>query len=206
LPQRLTIALVAAGEANVELQEVVTAMKVFKVLLIGLAILTVCGTLAASGPAGVYAIVERVIIEPSAQSPERVQVWGAFAFVAGGLQRPVGITTPKRGYIYFTVPPGLSDVEKQTILKEWSDLNAVAGRGQAIAFGDYRFPGAFGDDTPIYGTTRGTGPRSFEVRVQPESRKPTDPIPYVTGTGIVRLPATGSHSAAVQQLKDSLKR
>ena len=39
--------------------------------------------LKASGPLGIYGIVEKVVFEPNEQAPERIQLWGAFAYVDG---------------------------------------------------------------------------------------------------------------------------
>jgi hypothetical protein len=45
--------------------------------------------LLASGQAGIYGIVERVVFEPDARSPDRVQIWGAFALIErSGTVRP----------------------------------------------------------------------------------------------------------------------
>ena len=38
----------------------------------------------ASGPVGIYGIVQRVVFEPSERAPERLQVWGAFAYAELG--------------------------------------------------------------------------------------------------------------------------
>jgi hypothetical protein len=79
--------------------------------------------LGASGQAGIYGIVERVVFEPDAQAPERVQVWGAFALIERLIQRMMSaydgpnattvggqfftnyvFAQPKRGYMYFKLP------------------------------------------------------------------------------------------------------
>src|SRR5687768_10357820 len=57
--------------------------------------------LGASGPLGIYGIVEKVVFEPNEQSPERIQVWGAFAYVDGGVGSSLTVSAPKRGYLYF---------------------------------------------------------------------------------------------------------
>jgi len=52
----------------------------FKIALMAIVLLTtVVLTVRASGPAGCYAIVEKVVLEPNDKAPERVQVWGVFA-------------------------------------------------------------------------------------------------------------------------------
>ena len=54
----------------------------------------------ASGPIGIYGIVEKVVFEPNERSPERIQVWGAFAYVDGGANSGLGVSAVKRGYLY----------------------------------------------------------------------------------------------------------
>jgi hypothetical protein len=65
--------------------------------------LTVSPAVHASGPVGIYGIVERVVFEPSEQSPERIRVFGAFALVDGGVSNPLGATAATRGYLYFSL-------------------------------------------------------------------------------------------------------
>ena len=54
----------------------------------------------ASGPVGLYGIIDKVVFEPNESAPERLQVWGAFAYAdiqesGNGL----GISAAKRGYL-----------------------------------------------------------------------------------------------------------
>jgi hypothetical protein len=83
----------------------------------------------ASDPIGIYALIDRVVIEPSDAQPERVQIWGAFSVA----MRQFGdqYSPPVRGYLYYQLP-----AEKATAAKaEWADMQKVAGTGQIIAFG-----------------------------------------------------------------------
>src|SRR5882724_1674420 len=83
----------------------------------------------ASDPTGVYALVDKVVLEPNDSAPERIQIWGTFivstAEFGGNYNQPV------RGYLYFSLPSGKEQLAKT----EWSDLKKIAGTGQAIAFG-----------------------------------------------------------------------
>jgi len=88
---------------------------------------------AASDPVGIYAFVDRVVLEPSDGSPERVQVWGGFALAEG---RGYEYAAAQRGYMYFTLKPG----EEEICRKEWTDLKSVAGTGQIVAFGTRHKP------------------------------------------------------------------
>ncbi len=82
----------------------------------------------ASDPVGIYALVDKVVLEPGEKSPERIQIWGAFAIAKGS-----GDTyeSAQRGYLFFKLKPGDEIVCK----KEWADLKAVAGTRQCVAFG-----------------------------------------------------------------------
>ena len=168
----------------------------------------------ASGPLGIYGIVEKVVFEPSEKSPERIQVWGAFAYVDGGANSPGTVSAAKRGYLYFKLPTVLASAsESQTVKNEWADLKAIAGTGQAIGFGTWGYIGAFGGLDPGTNSSRppyviARAPRGGELtdfRVRPASEIPATPAPYQTNAGIVKLPAEGSHAAIVKQLRDALK-
>jgi hypothetical protein len=82
----------------------------------------------ASDPVGIYAIVDKVVLEPNETSPERIQIWGAFAIAEG---RGETYRNAERGYLYYKL-----NTEKPTVCRnEWSDLKSVAGTGQIVAFG-----------------------------------------------------------------------
>jgi hypothetical protein len=171
--------------------------------------------LPASGPIGIYGIVEKVVFEPNERSPERIQVWGAFAYVDGGASNGLAVSTVKRGYLYFRLPsPDIANArDVDVIKKEWADLKAVAGTGQAIAFGSWGYIGSFAglqpqarSSMPPYILERAPGGGAqTDLRVRPASEAPTAPAAYQTETGIVKLSDRGSHAAIVKQLKDGLK-
>jgi len=82
----------------------------------------------ASDPVGIYALVDKVVLEPNTTNPERIQIWGAFAVAEGS-----GYTykSAERGYLYYKSNP-----ENPTACRnEWNDLKSVAGTGQIVAFG-----------------------------------------------------------------------
>ena len=171
----------------------------------------------ASGPIGIYGIIEKVVFEPSESAPERVQVWGAFAYADGTGDAAVATSPVRRGYLYFTLPalaPGVTpQAQIDLVKKEWADLKAVAGTGQAVAFGNWGYIGGFGDldpatnkRTPPYLIQRAPGGgQSTDMRVRPATEAPTSPAVYQTNTGIVRLRRAGTHAAIVKQLQDGLK-
>jgi len=186
-------------------------MKRITLVVAGLACL-MSALVVASGPIGVYGIVEKVVFEPSAAAPERIQVWGAFAYadIAVG---PSAFSPAKRGYMYFRLPESATPAAIDTIKKEWADLQSVAGTGQAIAFGQWGYIGGFGGlqpDTrsqrPPYILESSPGNPQTDLRVRPASETPAGPAQYQTNAGIVKLSDTGSHAAIVQLLKDTLKR
>ena len=85
----------------------------------------------ASDPIGIYALIDRVVIEPSDAQPQRIQIWGAFCIA--NKQFGDQYAPPVRGYLYYQLPPDNADVA--VAKAEWSDMQKVAGAGQIIAFG-----------------------------------------------------------------------
>jgi len=187
-------------------------MKRGHVILAGLAI-SVAPSLFASGPVGIYGIVEKVVFEPNEQTPERIQIWGAFAFHDDSAQAS---TIAKRGYLYFAFPESATDSMKQTIRREWADLKSVAGTGQAVAFGRWGYIGALEGlqsdqrvattGMPPYILSPDPGRPRNDVRVRPETETGNPPAVYVTDAGIVKLSPDGSNAAIVKALRDALKK
>lgn len=130
-------------------------------------------TLSASGQSGIYAVIEKVTIEPANGPAERIQIWGAFALMERFRD---GFTSyvyrkPTRGYMYFRLPTGQTAGENAR--KEWADLASVAGKKQAVAFGywdQYR-----GDSMPT---------------VRLANAKPENPDPYYMDIGLTKLSST----------------
>ena len=172
----------------------------------------------ASGRIGFYGIIEKVVFEPNDTAPERIQLWGAFAYVDGGAAANTAVSPVKRGYLYFRlrsdIPGFTSDAQAEQRKKEWNDLKAVAGTGQAIGFGSWGYIAGFGGLQPdviaappsfLY-ENKPSGGAQADLRVRPATEAPGNPATYQTETGIVKLSDAGSHAAIVQQLKDALKR
>lgn len=141
-------------------------------LIAGLALTTVPA--GASDPVGIYAVVKKVVFEPNATEPSRVQVWGAFSMsrtplaVEGG--GGPGYTDVMTGYLYYFVPSDTSAAviqHNKTVLNEWMDLKAMAGTNEVVGFAGRR------------------GPLG---RVRPASEAPRDPDAYPPqNMGIIRL-------------------
>jgi hypothetical protein len=168
----------------------------------------------ASGPVGIFGVIERVVFEPDEATAERVQVWGAFVYADGGEATetsPVG-----RGYLYFRLPasslarPGELDL----VRREWQDLKAVAGTGQAVAFGQWGYIGGFSGLRPDASRTNPPyilerapqGGAQADLRVRSASESPSRPAAYQTNAGIVKLPDGGSHAEVVRVLRSALAR
>ena len=116
-------------------------------------------TAIASDPVGVYAYVDKVVLEPSEGKPDRIQIWGGFALAEG---RGDTYAKAKPGYMYFSVKPG----EEEITRKEWNDLKSMAGKDEYVAFGARYKP-------------RGT--------VRAADAKPETPDVYPTGFGLTKV-------------------
>ena len=192
-------------------------MKTFKAAVVVLVLFLAVGSLIASGPVGIYGIVEKVVFEPNESAPERIQIWGAFALVDGGLGAQ-GAMPAYRGYLYFRLPTQEESMNARTsrqppqsaifvalklegMKNEWMDLKSVAGTGQAIGFGNWFYEGAFSYD---FIHPELVGSSKADLRVRPESEKPAFPTIYSTNVGVIKL-NQGNHSAIINDLQ-ALKR
>jgi hypothetical protein len=195
-------------------------MKIPAVVLTSALVVASATLLVASGHIGIYGIVERVVFEPNEQTPQRLQVWGAFAFVDGGTSGAVAISEAEKGFLYFKLPHvGTNSVVDaplvETVKREWADLKAVAGTGQAVGFGSWQYVGRFSalrpavaGDGPPYVLENGLQMHSqTDLRVRPATESfPAKPSAYQTDSGVIKLSAEGSRGAIVQRLRDALKK
>jgi hypothetical protein len=99
-----------------------------RVLLAALAAGSLASAARASDPVGIYALVDKVVFEPSSGPAERARIWGAFCLAT---RRSDEYAPPQRGYLYVTTPRG----KEADCRKEWADLKRVAGTDQVIALG-----------------------------------------------------------------------
>jgi len=108
---------------------------VIGVVSVGAALGCAAAAAGASVPVGIYAIVDRVVIEPSAAEPQRIQIWGNFA--VWDERSGSGYRSPAEGYLYYTCPK-----EHIAICRnEWGDLKAVAGKVETVGFGSRSLAG-----------------------------------------------------------------
>ena len=174
--------------------------------------------LAASGPVGIFGIVERVVFEPNDRAPERVRIFGAFAYVDGNEQTTIVTSPARRGYLYFKLPTtaenNATPREIEAAKVEWADLKAVAGTGQAVGFGRWGYIAGFGQLSPdarpvlpaVILERKPGGGRATDLRVRPVTEPPESPATYHPDAGVVKLPETGSHAAIVKELRAAMKR
>jgi hypothetical protein len=118
----------------------------------------------ASDFVGIYGIVDRVVLEPNADHPERVQVFGIFSVAAN--TNGTEYLPAQRGYLYFRLPDSWQDLA----LHEWDDLKSAAGTHTVIAF-----------------SGRLVGPNFPPPRVRKPDEKPSAPDVYHLGTGTTKI-------------------
>jgi hypothetical protein len=100
------------------------------ILALGGALLIAVGA-RGSDPVGVYALIDKVVLEPKEGPPERIQVWGVFVLASqGGAHH----TAPLRGYMDFKLAVG----NEENCRREWADLKKIAGTDDVVAFGNSR--------------------------------------------------------------------
>jgi hypothetical protein len=122
----------------------------------------------ASDSVAVYARVDKVVLEPHADSPETIQVWGVFSLAraewhwnARTYRAGDDYFPPSRGYLYFKLAG-----DRETARKEWADLERVAGTGQIVSFGSrYR----------------------LHAQLRAPNQRPENPDPYVVSLGLTRI-------------------
>ena len=127
----------------------------------------------ASGPIAVYALVDKVTLEPNADAPERIQISGVFITTDGSYTN----LPAKRGYLYFSLP----GTYKEMALKEWADLKSVAGTRQVVGFGSAW---------------------SAKARLRKADEKPESPDNYVMGNGMVKLRPDHPQAKELLEYKD----
>jgi hypothetical protein len=148
---------------------------------IGLAVvgvgLALTAVLHASDMVGIYGVVEKVVVEPGENAPERIQIWGAFAMAEG---RGSTYGPAQRGYLYYTCPSG----QEAVCRKEWADLKSVAGKGTAVGLGMRYKP---------------TG------RVRKADEKIASPDPYPIQMGVVLVENAADRGSDTMKVIDGLK-
>ena len=113
----------------------------------------------ASDPTAVYARIDRIVLEPTPEAPDTIQIWGVFSLATPNDRNDY--LPPARGYLYFKLA-----ANRETARKEWTDLKEVAGTGQIVSFGS-----------------------RYQLRTQlrkPDER-PENPDAYVVSIGLTKV-------------------
>jgi hypothetical protein len=139
-----------------------------------LALAACVGIVNASGPIAVYALVDKVALEPNADQPERVRISGVFSVAE---ERTDVYSAPQRGYLYCALPKQNTEIAR----REWADLKSVAGSRQVVGLGSSWFS-------------------KVRVRKPDEEAKSADDYPM--GNGLVRVNADQPRAKALLDYKD----
>jgi hypothetical protein len=167
-------------------------------MLIALMVCSAATPLLADGPVGVYAMVQKVVMEPNEQMPSRIQIWGVFVWVDGGVKTPGPINLPQRGYLYFKLPE--NPAQAAAAKMQWGEIKTLAGTSQVIAFGNWNYAGPFED---LYIPAPGN---SEEVRVRKQNETPAKAITYPAGMGLMKIANDKSHADLINLMKAFLQK
>jgi hypothetical protein len=119
----------------------------------------------ASDPVAVYALVDRVVLEPDEKNPELIQIWGTFSMGKKRYQMEEDrYHPPVRGYLYFKLKPKQEDLCR----REWADVKKAAGGKDCVGFG-FRW--------------------ELAAKVRPAGEKPDAPDVYPLHEGLFRMRA-----------------
>ena len=138
-------------------------------LIIGLAVTALHG----SDPIAVYARIDRVVLAPTPEAPQTIQIFGVFSMATP--DNPNDYRPPARGYLYFKLGG-----DEAIARREWSDLKGVAGTRQIVAFGNRR---------------------ELKPRLRNDSQAPDAPDAYSTGMGLTKVRSNTDY-APVRALAD----
>jgi hypothetical protein len=124
---------------------------------------------------GVYARIDKVVVEPSSGDPQRVQIWGAFALATKDNRNTYDAA--EKGYLYYSVAPG----QETACRREWADLKSLAGTDQIVGFGVRNRPRA---------------------KVHKATDKPGEPDVYPVGSGLVKMSDRGTNYEPIRALRE----
>jgi hypothetical protein len=139
------------------------------------ALAILAGVALASGPIAVYALVDKVTLEPNPDKPERIRISGVF-ITAEDVQSDA-YSAPQGGYLYFALPKDNAPLA----LREWTDLKSIAGSRQVVGLGSIWFS---------------------KVRVRKSDEQAGSPDPYPIGNGLVKINPDQPRAKALLDYKD----
>ncbi len=134
--------------------------------LLGACVLLSASPARSSGYQGLRVRPSRVVLEPTAVEPLRIQIHGVVSlrnFAADGY------TTPACGYLYYQCPPGRESLCRL----EWKDLDKAVTTGTCVSFGE----------AYVTGTTTGNN-----GRLRAPGEAPASPDPYPVNYGVATVP------------------
>ncbi len=119
----------------------------------------------ASGPIGIYGVIEKVTVDEQKGNAPAVQIWGVFCLdVTTKDANHLAYSSPQQGFLYLKADANAVEACR----REWADLQKLAGMGQIVGFGD-----------------------SHEVRdavhVRRANEKAEKPEPFPLGNGLVKI-------------------
>ena len=169
-----------------------------------------------SARVGIYAIVDSVSFEPAEGVAQRIRINGAFAYAeqhcgdcmfVADANRTMRFTDARKGFMYFQLPDLSSGVTQSVIdamRREWSDIKSVAGTGQAIAFGSWKYAGDIESFREFMKSPNAPGyyiNGKSAIIIRMYSLAPgADPQVYEANVGVIKLSAA-SHDAVIRQLR-----
>ena len=127
--------------------------------LAGAALLLASLAAAQTDKVAVYLKVDKVVLEPNAEKPERAQIWGVFS-LANPAKRQ-GYLPAARGYLYYR---RIGD--PVAISNQWRMLAELAGKGFILSFGNRNI---------------------MKPRLRPANETPHDPDPYEGNADVARV-------------------
>jgi hypothetical protein len=86
-------------------------------------------TAVAGGPPPVYVVVDKVVLEPSTDAPDRIKIHGSFVRLENAEGYKYG--KPVEGYVYLSIAPGKEAASRA----EWAKWQKTAGTGKVVAVG-----------------------------------------------------------------------
>ena len=143
-------------------------------VIVALAMTLSPGIISASGPIGVYALVDKVVLEPSADRPERIRLWGVFLV---GKEQGDKYSAPQRGYLYCSLPTQNTEL----VRREWADLKTIAGTRQVVGMGSSWMA---------------------KVRVRKVEEEAASPDNFPLGNGLIKINSDQPRAKALLDYKD----
>jgi hypothetical protein len=134
---------------------------VLTLLVLGLLV----GVARASDRIAGFATIDKVVLERGKKDrPTAVQLWGTFTLLKDPDARSYG--APVRGYLRYSIIAG----KESACLREWADLEKLAGTGSVVGFGRSSTVAALG-----------------KVRAPNTDPAAAEPTPYPLNFGLVRI-------------------